>query len=165
MSPTSKTPSPEIRQPWSLILAIHSLASLLAVAGSRSVTSTPRTATSLAMHRLRSVLAGCRQPSVRYVTPLVPAYHSSKILRSVLGIAASMVPSRQFLRRRHSALADRPADPVGPPPGSGQRLLRDTTSGINVWPITSSPILELSDGQKTTLHGRRDLRIAALSGA
>lgn len=125
MSPTSKTQSPEILQRWSLILTIHSLATLLAVAGSRSVPCAPRTTTSLAIQRLRSVLAGCRQPAGRYVTPLVPAHHPSKILRPVFGVAASMARDRQFLRCRHSALYD---------------------------------------GQKATLDGRRDLRIAVSSG-
>jgi hypothetical protein len=165
MSLIPKTRNPAIRQFCQLLLTINSLGTLVVVkVASRCVPLTPRIGTSLAMHRLRPVLAGHGHLAAKHMELPTPTHHLTATLGPVRGVAAAITRNRQSLWGSYPALIGCLTSP-GPRPSSRRSFSWHTTCGISSPLSTPStpPGLPLPHCQKITMSGGRHLPMAVIS--
>lgn len=164
MSPIPKTGNLVIRRFCQLLLTINSLGTLLVVIASRSGPPAPRTTTSLAVHRLRPLLAGPRHLGAGNMALPAPMHHAATP-GPVPGAAAATPQVRQSLWCSYSALIGGLTSPPGLHPSSRRTFPSHTTCGTCSPLLTSSspPGLPAPSRQMITASGNRHLPMAVIS--
>ena len=110
MSPIPKTRNLAIRQLYRLLLTINSLGTLIVVVAPRA----PHTGTSLAMHRLRPILAGHEHLAAGHMALLAPTYYATATPGPVRRFAAAMSQDHQSPWCTYPALIGCLTSPPGP---------------------------------------------------
>lgn len=163
MSPIPKTRNLAIRQLYRLLLTINSLGTLIVVVAPRA----PHTGTSLAMHRLRPILAGHEHLAAGHMALLAPTYYATATPGPVRRFAAAMSQDHQSPWCTYPALIGCLTSPPGPRSSSRRSFPWHTACGISSPLLTSSPSpgLPLRRCQKLTMVGSRHLPIAVISSS
>jgi len=146
LRPTTRNPS--IYRPWSLIAAINSLATVLAMTRTGPAPSLPGTATARAILRSRQVVVAARGQLVpRLVTSLVP--------RFCIASPPYSSPPR---------IGGCSADTTTLPPGSRQWFMWRMPSSTSARLAGASSSSGFTDGQKIHLQGQRHTPMAVSFG-